>query len=142
MVVLYLEYRDTIKEGDGNRLLGCWKYLLPIFKASTYYTEVFKALYDHYFTLPSRQVHQQLCRFVDVKGLPGHNIAADLHIEHMNHTVMKALEQTKYVMQLQGSENVLGHKSIMHWKHLTVMSLKQNCHQDVRPLPLLPRTTT
>ena len=28
----YLEYDDVIKEGDGERALRCWRYLLLIFK--------------------------------------------------------------------------------------------------------------
>ena len=27
----YLEYQDAIQEGDGLRVLRCWRYLLPIF---------------------------------------------------------------------------------------------------------------
>ena len=33
--LLYLEYRDSIREADGNRILRCWKYILFIFKANT-----------------------------------------------------------------------------------------------------------
>ncbi len=28
---LYLEFSDAIREGDGDRILRCWRYLLPIF---------------------------------------------------------------------------------------------------------------
>lgn len=31
---LYLEFADAIREGDGLRVLRCWRYLLPIFKSS------------------------------------------------------------------------------------------------------------
>lgn len=31
---LYFEMRDAIKEGDGDRVLQCWKYLLPVFRNS------------------------------------------------------------------------------------------------------------
>ena len=27
----YLAYKDAIKEGDGSRVLECWRYLLPLF---------------------------------------------------------------------------------------------------------------
>ena len=30
--ILYMEFCDAIKEGDGERILQCWKFLLPIFK--------------------------------------------------------------------------------------------------------------
>ena len=28
---VYLEYSNAIREGDGDRVLRCWRYLLPIF---------------------------------------------------------------------------------------------------------------
>ena len=37
------------------------------------------------YMLPPRQAVQHLySRFVSVHGLPGHNVAADLHMEHLN----------------------------------------------------------
>ena len=30
----YLEYSDSIREGDGERVLRCWRYLLPMFHSS------------------------------------------------------------------------------------------------------------
>ena len=32
--MLYLEFRDAVREGDGSRVMRCWKYLLPLFKVS------------------------------------------------------------------------------------------------------------
>ena len=32
--LLYLEFCDAIKEGDGSRLLRCWSYLFLIFRAT------------------------------------------------------------------------------------------------------------
>ena len=43
--LFYLEYSDAIREGDGLRVLRCWRYLFLLFKASnrTNYTiEAFK----------------------------------------------------------------------------------------------------
>ncbi len=30
----YMEYSDAIREGDGSRVLRCWRYLLPMFRSS------------------------------------------------------------------------------------------------------------
>lgn len=77
--LFYMNYHDAVKGGDGLRVLSCWKYLLPIFKASdrkNYSTEI---LQSHYFVFSPRQAHQQIwSRFVNTRGLPGHNIAGDL----------------------------------------------------------------
>ena len=46
----YLEFSDAIKEGDGNRVYRCWKYLLPIFLSSNrtnYSCEAFNMLYQY-----------------------------------------------------------------------------------------------
>ncbi len=32
--VLYMEFADAIREGDGERVFRCWRYFLPIFRAS------------------------------------------------------------------------------------------------------------
>lgn len=94
--MLYLNYKDVIREGDGDRLLVCWKYLLPIFKVSdrrNYSLEVLRMLYSYYFILSPRQKHQLLwSRFVNVHGLPGRNIAGDLHMEHLNHICKQAIQ--------------------------------------------------
>ena len=48
--LFYMEYTDAIREGDGLRVLRCWKYLLPIFKSSNrtnYSTEVLHFLYQY-----------------------------------------------------------------------------------------------
>ena len=93
--IFYLNYKDAVREGDGERVLLCWKYLLPIFKVTdrrNYSLEVLRMLYSFHFTLSPRQKHQLLWSwFVNVRGLPGHNIAADLHMEHLNHVCKQAV---------------------------------------------------
>ena len=45
--LLYMEFQDAIREGDGDRILRCWKYLLLIFKVShrtNYSVEAFTLL--------------------------------------------------------------------------------------------------
>ena len=84
----YLEYRDAIREGDGVRVLRCWKFLLLYCRAtghSNYANEALNILLQHEFILPPRLSEQLLySRFVNTAGLPGKNIAADLHLEHLN----------------------------------------------------------
>ena len=50
-------------------------------------------LYSYYFILSPRQKHQLLWSwFVNVHGLLGHNVAADLHMEHLNHICKQAIQ--------------------------------------------------
>ena len=94
--LLYMEYHDAIKEGDGLHVLRCWKYLLLLFKASqkkSYSTEAFQFLCQYHFYLPPQQAQQLLySRFINVHGREGHNIPCDLHMEHLNRTIKDELE--------------------------------------------------
>ena len=94
--MLYLEFRDAIKEGDGLRVLRCWKYLLLLFKASqrkNYSLEAFNLLCQFYNYLPPTMAQQLLySRFVNVHGREGCNIPCDLHMEHLNRTVKESMQ--------------------------------------------------
>lgn len=91
----YLEFADAIREGDGNRILRCWRYLLPIFKFSNrtnYANEVLNMLLQHHFTLSPRHAQQLIwSRCVNVHGFTGRNIPADLHMEHLNRLAKEAI---------------------------------------------------
>ena len=77
-----------MKEGDERRVERCWKYLLPIFKTSdkrNYSGEVLRMVYSYHYILSPCQAQQLLySRFVNTHGVPGRNIAAELHTEHLN----------------------------------------------------------
>ena len=95
--LLYREFSDSIKEGDGHRVLRCWRYLLLVFKASGrkhYAIEAFILLAQYHFLLSSRQSNQLIwSRFVNVHGLPGRNIPADLFMEHLNRVCKEAMKK-------------------------------------------------
>lgn len=93
--LFFLEYSDSIREGDGLRVLRCWRYLLPLFVAShrtNYSIEAFNILYQYHFMLSPRQAQQLIWdRFVNTQGRPGQNIPCDLHLEHLNRLVKGAV---------------------------------------------------
>lgn len=93
--MLFLEFKDSIREGDGTRVLRCWKYFLFLFRASghvNYCLEAFNLLMQYYYTLTPRLAEQMLWgRFINYEGKPGHNISADLHMEHLNRTCKDAI---------------------------------------------------
>ena len=86
--LFYLSFKDAIKEGNGEQVLRCWKYFIPIFKDSgrtNYSIEASLTLYQYYYTLSPRQSHQLMwSRFLNTHNLSGHNIECDLHMEHLN----------------------------------------------------------
>lgn len=93
---LYFEMRDAIKEGDGERVLQCWQYLLPLFHNAgrkNYTMEAFHLLYQYKYGLPPRQAEQLIwSRFVNTQGMRGKNIPMDLHLEHLNRVCKTGIE--------------------------------------------------
>ena len=94
--LFYLEYNDAIKEGDGLRLLRCWRYLLPLFKLTgrtNYSLEVLYMLYNYHYVFSPRQAQQLIwCRCINTHGMQGRNIACDLHMEHLNRLCKEAVQ--------------------------------------------------
>ena len=92
---LLLEFKDSVHEGDGERLLTVWKFLVLIFRSARktkYSLEGLILLIQAHVILPPRLKQQLLySRFVNTKGTPGTNISMDLHLEHVNRVVKSAI---------------------------------------------------
>ena len=104
----YLEFSHAICEGDGDRVLRCWRYMLPMFISSgrkNYAIEALNLLVQHDFSLLPRQAAELIWgRFINTTGLPGRNIPNDLHMEHLNRSVktaFKILVQIKRRQEIQ-----------------------------------------
>ena len=86
--LLYMEFLDGVREGDGERILRCWRYFLLIFKATgrkNYSIEAFTLLSQYHFLFSERMRMQlQWSRTVNVHGRIGKNVSCDLHMEHLN----------------------------------------------------------
>lgn len=94
--LLYLAFKDAVREGDGDRVMVIWKYFMLLFRATghTNYTLEALTLLTQYFTTLPPNLAEQLkwCRFINVHGKPQCNISCDLQMEHMNRTVKTAIE--------------------------------------------------
>ncbi len=86
--LLWHGFHDACKEGDGERILRYWKFLLVVFKTTNhrnYAKDAVILLFQYYYKFSERQQHQLLwSRCVNTRGAPGVNIPADLHMEHLN----------------------------------------------------------
>ena len=87
MGLIFLEFKDAIREGDGDRVLRCWKFLFLFFRASghTNYTlEALTLLSHYYYLLPPRYAEQlKWSRFINTQGKQGANIPLDLHMQRV-----------------------------------------------------------
>jgi len=94
--MLYLLFKDAIKEGDGKRTLSYYRYLLPIFINSNrvnYSNEAFKLLCQYHHDLPPLQAEQLMwCCFVNTSGVRRCNIPLDLHLEHLNKDIKNVIQ--------------------------------------------------
>ena len=92
---LYLEFTDAIKEGDGERVLRCWRYFIIIFHNSqrnNYAKEAVLLLHQCLYTLSPRELEEVMySRFINTSGVQGRNVCADLHMEHLNRELKKGI---------------------------------------------------
>ena len=94
---MHAEFEDAIKEGDGPRVITCWKFFLLIFKAANRALEAATLLISLQ-VLPER-IQQQIIwsRLVNTSGQTARNKACDLHMEHLNRTAKDALGQHSHL---------------------------------------------
>ena len=92
---ILMEFKNTVQEGDDERLLRVWKFLLLVFRSSNkkkYTLEGLLLLIQANFLLPPCLKYQLMySRFVKTRGRPGKNIPMDLHVEHVNRIVKSAI---------------------------------------------------
>ena len=88
MLLLWHAFNDAVREGDGDRVISYWKFLLVIFRAKghrNYCKEAIILLSQYHFLLSPRKAAQlKWSRFINTKGRKGSNISCDLHLEHLN----------------------------------------------------------
>ena len=86
--LLMLEFRDGIREGDGERILRCWKFMLLYFRHFNHYKYALEAFHTLALVnlVAPPHVQQQIIwsRVVNSRGGAGNNIPVDLHMEHLN----------------------------------------------------------
>lgn len=137
--LFYLSFKDAIRNGNGLQVLRCWKYLMPIFKASgrtNYSIEAFATLYQYYYTLSPRQSHQLIwSRFVNTHGQPGHNIECDLHMEHLNRlckNAIKSMGANKTEKAIQRAAKAIGKTSAVvdNFNRISKLSPTSNKHSS------------
>lgn len=87
--LLLHNFDDAVKEGDGDRIIRCWKFLLLIFKSynhNKYALAALQLLANIKAMLTPRKAHSLIWnRTVNNKGRKGKNISLDLRMEHIVH---------------------------------------------------------
>lgn len=111
-------FHDAIKEGDGDRVLRYWKFLLLIFKATkcqNYSKEAVNLLLQTQILSPRLVAQLKWSRFVNTSGRTGCNIPCDLYMEHMNRrlkTIIRNMGSNitdSSITQAAASINIVNH---------------------------------
>lgn len=93
--MLLRNFNDAVREGDGVRILRCWKFLLLIYKANKHHKYAFAALHliAKTISLLTPQQAKRLVwnRTVNNRGGEGRNISLDLRLEHLVHLLKELL---------------------------------------------------
>ena len=99
---------DSIKEGDGARLIESFKVALLYFKAfghNNYSFSVIKLLAT--LLLEPEDSHTLVWeRFVNTKGIQGRNISLDLHMEHLNCFLKELLKTLRSNLNVQNADRI------------------------------------
>lgn len=97
---LVMEFRDAWSEGDGERVVRCWRLFMPHFQVAgcrKYCLQAFRLQLQINVILSPNLAHQVMWhRFVNSKGGQGRNIPCDLYNEHVNKLI-------KLIIQNMGS---------------------------------------
>ena len=97
--MLYLNFSDAISEGDGLRILRCWKFFLMFLKADgarsrKYAIEGLHLISKYYAILSPRDAHRLIWnRFIKAKPGLGGNIPLDLALEHYNRVLKEVIKK-------------------------------------------------
>ena len=99
LTLIWHNYHDSVREGDGDRVMMLWKFLLVILKKSNrknYSKEAFILLMHYHFLLSDRLAEQlKWSRFVNTQGQRGCNMPCDLHLEHLNRQLKGSLRNLR-----------------------------------------------
>jgi len=85
--LLWHGFHDAIREGDGNRIMTYWKFLMVIFRKERHYNysnEALKLTMQSMILPPRKAMELKWSRCVNTQGRQGKNIPLDLHMEHLN----------------------------------------------------------
>lgn len=95
--LLWHGFHDSVKEGDGDRILLYWKFLLPIFQQTKHYNyagEAFNLLAQSLYLSPRKCAELKWGRTINTHGRAGQNIPCDLHMEHLNRRLKMAIRSS------------------------------------------------
>ena len=98
--LLYMNCTDAIAEGDGDRIMRCWKFLLLHFYSDSqsikYAVEaLYLQLQQQALLSPRQAFRQRWNRSVNNNGGRGKNVPLDLDVEHDNNSIKEGIRKLR-----------------------------------------------
>jgi len=136
LALLWHGYHDSVRHGDGNRILTYWKFLGIIFKEEghfNYAKEAFNVLAQSTLLSPRKTAELKWCRTVNTHGHVGKNIPVDLHMEHLNRRLKSMLQHLGSNItpeSVQHTSRALGavESVCSNFEHVSEIALESNHH--------------
>ena len=129
--LLYANFRDAISEGDGERTIRCWKFLLLHFYAdgsssTKYGLEALFLQFQQQALLSPRQAYLQKCnRSVNRHSSPGKNVPYDLDLQHDNNHLKEAMRKLGPNISESSVSRICGSLKIARE---TIENISRECH--------------
>ena len=93
--LLWHNFHDSVREGDGDRIIRNWKFNLLAYEAAQWKNYSIEALnlilQVNHISSPREAAQVKWCQTVNTTNLKGNNIPMDLHLEHLNRRVKTTL---------------------------------------------------
>ena len=138
--LLWHGFHDAIREGDGERILRYWKFMLVVFKSTNhrnYAKEAVNLLLQYHYTFSEREKAQLLwSRCVNTRGHPGANIPCDLFMEHLNRrlkTVIRSMRANVNPSSIQKAGKSIA--SVYRVCQQFELQTSSQVHSDHHPYP-------
>lgn len=154
---------DAIREGDGDRLYEFYRVALLYFRCygrNKYAYSILKSLFR--IKMEPKSAFSLIWeRFVNTRGIKGHNISMDLHMEHLNNflkellrdlrsnlneenanRISKALNNLKSIVESFESEMEINHGSSSKNKAKTFEDVRNLCLKMMEQNPFSEESNT
>lgn len=106
--LLLRNINDSIREGDGERLLECYRFAILYFKGfgHTKYAFTLLKMFFHIKFRPEDAFRIIWGRFINNKGIIGRNISRDLHLEHLNNFLKELLRSLRSNLNEKNADRI------------------------------------
>ena len=144
MGLLAWDFEDAVREGDGQRIVQHWKFLLLVFKQTgktKYGVEAGQLLSGVHITLPEQQAYELVWnRTCSLHGGLDNNRSLDLALEHLYREIKENVNDFHSHL-MEKSVHKTAHAAPLVTQFISRFDHHMHVHPDTVGIMLLLRTT-